>query len=480
MNTSPNILLVEDSDPEAILYNAFLESEEATVTHVSTGESAMQILKTNQTDLMVLDLNLPDMTGLDVLQHLRERRAQVPTIMMTGQGSVNAAVGSMQAGASDFIVKPFDGRRLVNAVRDVLSRTRTDLPTVPGIPPRTVLPVQDSAFIGSSSAMMAVNKTLDAAAKSDVTVFVTGESGTGKEVCAEALHARSSRAGAAFVAINCAAIPHNLMEAEVFGHVKGAFTGATSDREGAAMRADGGTLFLDEICEMNLDLQAKLLRFVQSGVVQRVGETKTRKVDVRIVCATNLDPWEEVQAGRFREDLYYRLHVVPVSLPPLRARGGDVLELARAMLVRFAKEEEKDIDGFDAPVERALRLYDWPGNVRQLQNVIRTMVVFCNDCRITTDMLPSDIRGGASESHLPVPGPSNALGDPREMTSPGRKADLGSTGIEPLRIVERRAIERAIGICGGNIPRAAAFLEISASTIYRKKLAWDGSQAAHE
>jgi len=312
--------------------------------------------------------------------------------------------------------------------------------------------------------MQAVYRIIDAAAPSKATVFITGESGTGKEVCAEAIHKQGQRRKAKFVALNCAAIPRDLMESEIFGHVKGAFTGASSDRQGAASQADGGTLFLDEVCEMDLDLQSKLLRFIQTGTFQKVGGNKVESVDVRFVCATNRVPLDEVNEGRFREDLYYRLHVVPLHLPPLRERGDDIIEIAKQFLTAYSEEESKNFKRFSPESEVIFRRYDWPGNVRQLQNVIRNIVVL-HDQEIV------------EKSHLPPPLDSVLAGQkPAEppQSKPEVEAEIESnTVIRPLATVERETIETAIAICEGNIPKAAALLEVSPSTIYRKKQAWD-------
>jgi DNA-binding NtrC family response regulator len=305
-------------------------------------------------------------------------------------------------------------------------------------------------------------------------VFITGESGTGKEVCARAIHAMSTRAARPFVPLNCAAIPRDLLESEVFGHLKGAFTGALSDKPGAAAVADGGTLFLDEICEMDLSLQTKLLRFLQTSTIQPVGAARPVPVDVRIVCATNRDPAEEVRGGRFREDLYYRLHVVPIHMPPLRARPEDIIDIAQASLVKFAAEEGKAFTGFDPQVEQILASRGWPGNVRQLLNVIRNVVVLHDGPLVMAEMLPSDITLAAD---------SSLNGDRVEMlreawakpaaSHRGRVAAL--VGM-PLADVERELIEATIEHCGGSIPRAAKMLELSPSTIYRKLESWNGPQ----
>jgi len=286
-------------------------------------------------------------------------------------------------------------------------------------------------------------------------VFITGESGTGKEVCAEAIHARSDRANGPFIALNCSAIPKELMESEIFGHVKGAFTSAHEDRAGAAELANGGTLFLDEVCEMDFALQAKLLRFIQTGTFRRVGGAKEMKVNVRFVCATNRDPKEEVALGRFREDLYYRLHVLPMNLPALRERGEDILLLARTFLSRFAEEEGRHFQGFDAEAEAALISYRWPGNVRQLQNVIRRVVVLHDGNLVTDAML--DLPVGATHEASRDTGPLPRMDGP---------------SIDPYWMQEQRIIEEALAAFDGNAQKAAAALEIAPSTIYRKMQSW--------
>ncbi|NBB82637.1 MAG: response regulator, partial [Alphaproteobacteria bacterium] len=367
------ILLVEDTPSLARIYVEYLKKPGFAVETADTGAAALAVIDARMPRVVLLDLQLPDMNGMDILRRIREQELPVAVIVITAHGSVNVAVEAMRAGAYDFLVKPFTAERLVVTVRNTLERTRLE---------RIVETYRDDlardrfhGFIGASLGMQAVYRIIDSAASSKATVFITGESGTGKEVCAEAIHRSSPRSGGPFVALNCGAIPGELMESEMFGHVKGAFTGAVADREGAATRADGGTLFLDEICELPLDLQTKLLRFIQTGTVQKVGGTTPERVDIRIVCATNRDPLREVEAGRFREDLYYRLHVIPVHVPPLRERGADVLQIAEHFLTDYAAEEGRRFERFADDASARLAAYHWPGNVRQLQNVVRNIVV---------------------------------------------------------------------------------------------------------
>jgi len=319
-------------------------------------------------------------------------------------------------------------------------------------PDHAGVPAAFEGFLGSSPAMRNVYAQIERVAGSKAAVFVTGESGTGKELAAQAIHARSRRAGPC-IALNCGAIPKELIESEVFGHMRGAFTGAVDEHIGAAEAAHGGTLFLDEICEMDVALQSKLLRFVQTGEVRRVGGTRARKVDVRIVCATNRDPRAEVAAGRFREDLFYRLHVLPLALPPLRARGDDAVLLARALLARLAHEEGRNFTGFDPLAERLIASYSWPGNVRELESALRRVVVLNDGGMVSGDMLPDDIS-------LSVLGAAAARG-------PSRRPSAGA--VLPMWVQEQRIIEEALEAFGGNIARAAAALEINPSTIYRRR-----------
>ncbi|RTL73192.1 MAG: sigma-54-dependent Fis family transcriptional regulator [Hyphomicrobiales bacterium] len=456
-----NVLIIEDVESLLRMYVSFLARDELKVDTATTGTAALAALKSSVPDVVVLDINLPDVYGLDILRDIKRQQMPTEVVVITSNGSVNLAVSAMREGAFDFIVKPFTADRLRITVKNALERRSLK---------KVVETLQDEfghnefcGFVGRSPAMQAVYRIIQNAAASKATVFITGESGTGKEVCAEALHKLSNRAKGPFVALNCAAIPHDLIESELFGHVKGAFTGATTDRQGAALRANGGTLFLDEIGELRIDFQAKLLRFIQSGEVQRVGEEKTRPVDVRIICATNRDPRAEVAAGRFREDLFYRLHVIPIELPALRARDDDVLLLATHFLSRYAAEDGKTFTGIDVDVEEAMLRHAWPGNVRELQNVIRQIVVLTTGPRVTSAMLPQEFHAKgqldvAAAEACPAPV------DPFALAGSGN-TDLK---IKPLEDVITAAVHSAIEQCQGSIPRAAAALKISPSTIYRR------------
>ncbi|WP_372831582.1 sigma-54-dependent transcriptional regulator [Pontibacterium sp.] len=500
MPANTEILIVEDDRSMAAVYRGYLTGLDYNVQHVETGNAALQALDRGGFDGILLDLSLPDMNGLDILKRVSDEELPLEVIVTTGDCSMNTAIEAMRLGARDYLVKPFNKDRLLTTLKNCFESQ--SLQRIVETYREEIDRHQFCGFIGSSLAMQRVYQVIDSAASSQATVFITGESGTGKEVCAEAIHQRSERAKAPFIALNCGAIPKDLIESEIFGHVKGAFTGAVSDRDGAARAAQGGTLFLDEICEMELSLQSKLLRFLQTGTLQKVGSDRTEKVDVRILCASNKDPMAEVQAGHFREDLYYRLHVLPIHLPPLRERDNDVVEIARNFLEQYANEEKKGFKCFDPETELLLSNYNWPGNVRQLQNVVRNIVVLNKGETVTSCMLPAPLDSysvqplnrsisspAAAQYNAPVqpaayvepaytppvatPPTGGQLHQPSfPNTQPHENTDRLETLIRPIAELEREAIERAIDLCGGNIPTAAHYLQISAATIYRKRNSW--------
>ncbi|WP_192888638.1 sigma-54-dependent transcriptional regulator [Vibrio bathopelagicus] len=493
----PKVLLVEDSTSLAVLYKQYVKDEPYDIFHVETGTEAKTFIERHGPQLIILDLKLPDMPGEEVLDWISDNEIPTAVIIATAHGSVNIAVDLIQRGAEDFLEKPIQADRLKTSVRLHLRRAKLE---------NLVDNIQSKFdrdrfhnFIGSCLPMQAVYKIIDSVAPTTASVFINGESGTGKEVCAEAIHQESQRSDKPFVAINCGAIPRDLMESEIFGHVKGAFTGATTDRKGSAMQAHGGTLFLDELCEMELEMQKKLLRFLQTGTFTPLGGNREIKVDVRIICATNRDPLVEVEEGRFREDLYYRVHVVPIEMPPLRERGSDIVTLANHFLKLYAKQDKKKFKSIDKETQTLLKRYAWPGNVRQLQNIIRNIVVLNNESSVTKDMLPPPINkadiAGKTKSVTPIrtiepnhvvaaniPEPrlppitpeeldSHAAAHANTTTSPLLTTSDGS--IRPMWQIEREAIQHAINHCDGNVLNAAVLLELSPSTVYRKKQAWE-------
>lgn len=449
-----NILIIEDSPSLARTYQGFLKYAGYDADIAETASEAESKLAGATPDLVLLDLQLPDGNGMDILQTLQARAESTPVVVITANASLNAAIEAMRAGALDFLAKPFDKARLLVTVESALERSSLRKVVSKQIT-ETAAP-KHMHFIGESRVMRAIYQTIEAVSSSDASVFITGESGTGKELAALSIHESSRRAAKPFHAINCGAIPENLMESELFGHVKGAFTGASGDREGAAALADGGTLFLDELGEMPLALQTKLLRFIQLGTYQRVGESKTRTANIRFVCATNKSPMEAIAKGELREDLYYRLNVIPIEMPPLRERGGDVALIGEAFVQSFAKEEGKNFERLAEDAKVALSSYEWPGNVRQLQNVIRNAVVLQDGEELTAQMLPRNLMQASAPDQTVQPVP---------MRTP-------SDDILPLAVVERQAIEAALAATGGNIQQAARLLEIDPSTIHRRKKAW--------
>ncbi len=476
MENLPKILMVEDTPTLVVLYQEYLRREKIDLHIAKTGEEATSWLKNNMPDAVLLDLKLPDMDGMDILKQLSQDDLANRVIVMTAHGSNAAAVEATKLGAYDFIVKPFTAHRLQVTLGNVIKQSQLNKKVVE-LQQSTSARERFCGFIGRSLPMQSVYKVIEAAAPSKATVFIKGESGTGKELAAEAIHQLSTRSAKGnFTAINCAAIPKDLMESEIFGHVKGAFTGAVGDRKGAAQQSDGGTLFLDEIGELDLDLQSKLLRFVQSGTFRPIGGSKDIKVDVRIICATNRDPLKEVEEGRFREDLYYRLHVIPLELPPLKERGDDIISIAQEFLKKYTKEEGKLFKSFSEESKILLKKWSWPGNVRELQNTLHNLIVLNDGDVIEAHMLPAEFHQPHLLKEETMPEQETLAG---QIESPKilNTQNLSFTpskieDIRPLDELERHIIQHAINLCEGNIPRAAGYLGVSPSTIYRKKISW--------
>lgn len=453
-------LLLIDRDPAggrvlaAHLSGCFLARPQ--LVEATGGRQAAEILKGASFDIVLVDLaSLDDLSVQteDAVARLVKLADGALVVALSEGASVSSAVAAMRAGAHDYVARPIDGQAFATRIGELAHRHgKARALTIEASSPE--LSEGFSGFVGASSQMQFVYEQIDRIAPSSAPVFITGESGAGKDVCAEALHERGPRANKRFVAINCAAIPRDLMESELFGVARGAYTGAHEDRKGAAELADGGTLFLDEVGEMDLSLQSKLLRFLQTGMVTRVGEASARKVDVRVICATNRNPMQMIADRKFREDLFYRLHVLPIHIPPLRQRPADILVLARHFLERFSREEHKRFSGFAAETANLLISREWPGNVRQLQNLIRRLVVMFDGGEITARMV------GAADIE--------SIGIEREAPAPVARRQP----ILPLWQQEQRIIEDAIESFGGNIALAAAALELSPSTIYRKRQAW--------
>jgi two-component system, repressor protein LuxO len=490
------VLVVEDLLALAIQYKSIAGRLDVDVTIAGRVTQAKRCIAEGPWHAALIDLNLPDGSGFEVMQALLAAYPACSVVVITAEDSLDVAVRASQAGAFDFIQKPVEAERLLVTLRNALNASHLNQ-RVASL--QTVVPKQFEQFIGQSPEMQTVYKMIETVASSNASVCITGESGTGKELAAAAIHARSPRKVKKLVAINCAAIPKELIESELFGHARGAFTGAVTDRQGVFIEADKGTLFLDEIAELDLGVQAKLLRVLQTGEVKRLGEDKTRIVDVRIVCATHRNLAERVRAGEFREDLFYRLFVVPIDLPPLRNRGGDIALIARNILARYAREDGKRFTDFSPEALAALGNYAWPGNVRELLNVIRAVVALNDAERVEWQMLPASLKTSLVEEKpwfsLPD-GPAVASANPvnqddqanqvnpataaspvqavSKNMKPGTKvkATFDAKNIRPLPVVERELIDYALRTFGGNVAKAARALQVNPSTLYRKIQGW--------
>lgn len=462
MSHQPPLLLIEDTPSLQMVYESVLRGAGHEVSSAGTAEEGLRLFRQLRPHVVLLDLMLPDRAGLDLMRDMLDIQPETHVIVVTANGSINRAVEAMRGGAYEFLLKPFNEQRFLNAVENALAdgaRLRGERPA----------PIDNgplSAFVGASEGMENVYGRIRSVSRSMATVFITGESGTGKEICAQAVHDASLRAQGPFVPLNCGAIPSDLLESEVFGHLKGSFTGAIADKPGAAAVANDGTLFLDEICEMDLNLQTKLLRFLQTSMIQPVGAPKPHKVNVRIICATNRDPLEEVRRGRFREDLYYRLHVVPIHLPPLRERGSDVVEIAEVALARFAGEEGRHFTHLSDDVKALFQRLPWPGNVRQLLNVLRHGVVLNDGPVLTLDMLPIELHHERERLCLE----EGVL--PRDDPAQNPRVTLDGLMGKTLAEIEQMVIEETIARHGGSVPKAARVLDVSPSTLYRKRETW--------
>lgn len=479
---SHKILIIEDIASLSIAYAGHLETAGFHCVIVDNlADASVELTPSNAGfSAVLLDLQLPDGNGLDWLENNAAILPEVSVIVATADGSINRAIDAMRLGAYDFMVKPLSPSRLVTAMRgavEVTKSVRADVTKDRNGGSRT----DDFAgFIGSSPPMQEVYRQIKNVANSKATVFVTGESGTGKEVCADAIHKSGPRGKKPFIAINCGAIPEDLLESELFGHLKGSFTGAIADRVGAVQAAHGGTLFLDEICEMQLKLQVKLLRFLQTGTVQRVGATKAEDVDVRIICATNRNPKLEVEQGRFREDLYYRLAVVPIDLPPLRNRGSDITLLANAFLMKFAEEEGKDFLPLSSDLAESFEQHVWPGNVRELQNLMRRAAVMFAGPNLDASILPEFVDPSIPAESISEIARSSLKTFTERRSNIGVDKRDGLNRLDGMTLdqIEQLVVERTVRSCNGSLTRAAQKLGVSPSTLYRKKEKWEASALA--
>jgi DNA-binding NtrC family response regulator len=461
MDQAPQtILVVDDEINLRKVLEAQLRREGYRVLAASDGDEAWQLLSTEPVDVLLSDLRMPGLDGMQLLEKVGERFRGVPVVILTAHGTVDTAVDAMKLGAFDYLTKPFDKEELRAIIAKAAAHARLR-DSEPGV--RHSGGGSRYGIVGQSPALDEVFRTIEKVAASPTTVLITGESGTGKELIADAIHQESPRAKKPLIKINCAAIPKDLIESELFGYERGAFTGAVTSKPGRFELAHEGTLFLDEINSIPLEMQVKLLRALQSGSFERVGGVSTTRVDVRLVAASNRDLAEEVAAERFREDLFYRLNVVHIALPPLRERLDDLPLLVERFIEKFNARLGKSVRGLSEGAFARLTTYDWPGNIRELENVIERAVLFSEGDEVTADELPNALRGSA-EPHRREPEP------PAEAPSPARLP------VGPLKEIirrhthslERDLIGRALEETGGNVTRAARRLEISRKSLQNK------------
>jgi two-component system, NtrC family, response regulator AtoC len=448
-------LLVVDDEPNLRkVLSAQLQRDGYDVHTAEDGEQALDVLRDHHIDLVITDLKMPKLDGMELLRRVVAMDDELPVVMITAHGTVDNAVEALKTGAFDYITKPFDQAEVRSVVQKAL-RTRDLSATEATRAPEAVS--QEGArygIIGQSPGILDVYSVLDRVADTPTTVLITGESGTGKELVARALHENSSRREKPFIKVNCAAIPKDLMESELFGYERGAFTGAVGSKPGRFELASGGTLFLDEIGSIPVEMQVKLLRALQESEFERVGGIKTIRVDVRLVAATNSDLKKEIALGSFREDLYYRLNVVPIRLPPLRERADDISQLCRHFIDKFNARLKKKVVGFEPDAERALDVYPWPGNIRELENVIERAVLFSDGITIRRSDLPPEVREGTA---LPRPNQASQPPPPDVRSADGLKEQVKAA----MSRLERDLIQKALEQTNGNVTHAARLLKIS-------------------
>ncbi|HEX3595042.1 MAG TPA: sigma-54 dependent transcriptional regulator [Polyangiaceae bacterium] len=447
------ILVVDDEPNLRRVLSAQLARDGYDVHTAEDGEQALGILAEHHVDLVITDLRMPKVDGMELLRRALAMDPELPVVMITAHGTVDNAVEALKTGAFDYITKPFDQSEVRVIVKKALL-TR-NLAAREATAAASAVPEFRHGIIGRSAAIQELYAVLDRVADTPTTVLVTGESGTGKELVARALHEGSSRRDRPFIKVNCAAIPHELIESELFGYEKGAFTGALGPKPGRFELAAGGTLFLDEIGTIPVEMQVKLLRALQESEFERVGGIKTIHVDVRLVAATNTDLKKEIASGHFRDDLYYRLNVVPIRLAPLREREDDALLLARHFIERSNARLGKHVESIEAEADRVLLSHPWPGNIRELENVIERAVLFCDGPKLRVRDLPLEVRDERSASAAlvmpPVPVPA------APVTGDGLKQQVKAATSR----LERELIVHALDQTRGNVTHAARLLKIS-------------------
>ncbi|MBL4596734.1 MAG: sigma-54-dependent Fis family transcriptional regulator [Robiginitomaculum sp.] len=469
------ILIVDDDPTQRRLLQAVVEKQNFIAAHADSGEAALDALGNGgNIDIILLDLVMPGMGGMKALAEMKARAPHVPVIVLTGQGGIDTVVKAMQAGAADFFVKPVSPERLTVSLRNVMKVGELQ---------GEVVRLRKTAsgalcfgdMIADAPAMRQVVRLGERGAKSNIPILVLGDSGVGKELVAQAIHGASARSGKPMITVNCGALPENLVESILFGHEKGAFTGAIDKHMGKFREANGGTLFLDEVGDLPQDIQVKLLRALQEGEIDPVGAKRSVKVDVRIISATNRDLAEDVATGKFREDLFYRLNVFPIDVPPLQDRMEDLPELVRHFIGRFNAQEGMHITGVTAQTMSLLKGFNWPGNVRQLENAVFRAVILCEGTELEAQDFPHisgvtrDIEADDDEELALVVEPVAAQPDGPASDRDGPVHITNTAGhIRALEAIERDLIEFAIGAYAGHMSEIARRLGIGRSTLYRK------------
>ncbi len=458
---SRHVLIVDDEKNIRRTFRMVLEGEGFTVTTAETGEEALDQYGEHKPDAVVLDVRLPGIDGIETLRRLRALERELPVIMISGHGTIATAVEATRVGAFDFVEKPLSKERLLVAIRNALE-VRSLGREVKALRARDR---RRHLMVGETSPIRAIREQIAQVAPTGARILITGESGTGKELVARAVHEASERRKGPFVKVNCAAIPEELIESELFGAVKGAYTGATQTRDGKFLQADKGTLFLDEIGDMSLKAQAKVLRALQEGEIERVGGNQTVRVDVRVLAATNMDLAAAVKAGRFREDLFFRLNVVPVHVPPLRERRDDIPLLAEHFLANYLDENGLPQRGFAPEALQLLRALPWPGNIRELGNAVERLAILARGAQIG----PEDLARCGVGGDLPAGGgaaPPPAAGDGGAW-SPA--AVMAAGGLVAARQeFEKRCVAAALDESGGNVSQAARLLGIDRTNLHKK------------
>ncbi|MCX7816308.1 MAG: sigma-54 dependent transcriptional regulator [Syntrophales bacterium] len=449
-----HLLVVDDDRSMRLVLSTMLRKEGYEVTSAVDGMEALEVLRKKDIDVVITDLKMPRLDGMGLLERIRYEYPEIPVILITAYGTVATAVDAIKKGAFDYITKPFEQDDLKNIVSKAVRTRNLNREEV-------ILNPDDLnrfGMVGSSPEMLAIFETIRRVAPTTTTVLITGETGTGKELTANAIHANSPRRNNPFIKINCAAIPENLMESELFGYEKGAFTGAVVNKPGRVELAHKGTLFLDEVGELPREMQVKLLRVIQEQSFERVGGLRTIHVDVRIIAATNRNLFQEVKEGRFREDLFYRLNVMHIHMPALRERRSDIPALVDFFIEKFNKKLERNVTGVDEEVMNLFMNYRWPGNIRQMENVLERMILMCRGHVLRLEDVPQEIRLAVDDEHRI---PDVQSGQFKEVIR------------EQISEVEKQLIIRCLEECGGNITKAARQLGLSRKGLQLKMIKYN-------